>query len=156
MSHRKKQDTAALPCPGCGYDLRGNLPDEESGYLICPECGQDIHAERLWYLVEAARLSPTLPWKWWALACSPGVIWTACYGCGQFMPYWFRPFWEITTAALIAAGAVMLFIKLAWSVLRRSPAPVRRRRLVTHIFFLFLLNLGVTGFLVAILLIFSQ
>ena len=63
-----------LPCPDCGYDLRGNLPDDREQLVTCSECGHQCSLRAL----EEANRERLKPQKagcgWIALALVPGAL----------------------------------------------------------------------------------
>ena len=82
MSFPRKTFKAALPCPGCGYDLRGAPRSPKATAVCCPECGAKWLPSQLADKWRRPDDQPRLgPWGMVA-ALSPAVLSALVVGWG--------------------------------------------------------------------------
>jgi hypothetical protein len=116
MSRTSIANNLALPCPACGYDLRG-ATDRREGMIRCPECGRSFSRRRL---ARAAQVhDPEIDGWWVAGAIAPSVagviVLNAALFCRQ--PEDQRLF--IALFSLIAVFTPVYLLYLAGSSVKR-------------------------------------
>lgn len=84
---RHRDDPAALPCPDCGYDLRGNLPEDPERQVTCPECGFECSLAAL-ETKNRERAPRNVGWIWIALVLVPSAILIGIPSVEDLGPSW--------------------------------------------------------------------
>ena len=117
MLHRKRQDASALPCPGCGYDLRGSLPVTPDQQVTCPECGA---ISKMHDVVRACENRPApIGWGWWLAAITPALLFIG--GFALVLSTDVPPLDPLTLFPPFAMLSLALLCAVGWRFSQSSP-----------------------------------